>query len=104
MLLRSMVLECFKARLSAAGTADSSDGCALTEDVLPLSPSPTVENVVNSDPERLQLQKQNAQSCSDRDMTLTSIFTRVFYCVIAWRVSERLVSLLLLPLQGGTHT
>lgn len=46
MLLRSMVLECFKARLSAAGTADSSDGCALTEGVLPLLPSPTVENVV----------------------------------------------------------
>jgi hypothetical protein len=53
MLLRSMVLECFKARLSsAAGTADSSDGCALTEGVLPLSPSPAGQTLVNIDPDR----------------------------------------------------
>jgi hypothetical protein len=40
MLLRSIVFECFKARLSAAGTAESSD-CALTYGVLlpPLLPS-----------------------------------------------------------------
>jgi hypothetical protein len=36
-------------------------------------------------------------------MTLTCMLTSVLHSVVAWRAGERLVSLILLPLQGA-HT